>query len=95
MPISDIGKQKAELEAKIAELEGEKLIEEQKQELIEIQISNYEKETIEKAKIQADSLIEEAKGKAQSETIKQEQMIEIEVSNVKIAGWEKRSVRLS
>lgn len=75
--------QQAELEAKRQLIEGEKVIEEQRKELITIQLENYEKETIDKAKIEAETEIEKAKGIAESELVKQAKMTQAEIDRVR------------
>ena len=59
------------------------VIEEQRKDLIALKNSNYEKETIESAKIEAEAEIERAKGQAKSVLISQEKLTSSEVERVK------------
>ncbi|MFW9991538.1 MAG: SPFH domain-containing protein [Candidatus Odinarchaeota archaeon] len=75
--------QHAEIDAKKQLINGEKIIEQQRKDLIALQSANYEKEVIEKMKIEAEAEIEKAKGLAQAELIKEEKRIQAEVDRVK------------
>ncbi len=75
-------RQQAELDGQRHLIEGEKIIEQQRKELIALENINYEKESIEKAKIEADTEIEKARGIAEAEIMKNDKLIEADVARV-------------
>ena len=75
--------QNAKIEAERTLIDGQKLIEEEKQELLELEYENLRKEELIKADIKAETIIKKAKVEAEAIRIKKNAEKEAEIAKIK------------